>query len=168
MATMRHTVFGHFENAEQARAAYAQLRRGQMWRTDMSIHVRTPGKNHEELPLSLTDARGAILRGIVLSGIVGFVSLALLVAVGSRWLGFSPTYAFFGGFGGMLLGALAGLLQGSGQPHPDLLKMEEQGGVLLVVKTTDEDDLHWAEGVMRGLAARVEAPLPAARASYAR
>ncbi len=168
MATMRHTVFGHFDSAEAARTAYAQLRRGQMWRTDMSIHVRTPGKNHEELPLSLTDARGAIFRGIVLSGIVGFVSVALLVALGSRWLGFSPVYAWLGAFGGMLLGALSGLLQGSGQPHPHLLAMEEEGGVSLVVKTADEDDRIWAEGVMRRLSARVEAPLPEARPSYAR
>lgn len=168
MQTMGHRVFGHFDDAQSARAAYAQLRRGQMFRPKMSIHVRTPGKSHEEDPISMTDARRATVRGIVLSGIIGAVSLAILVTLGARWIGFSPTFAVLGAIGGMAAGALAGFLSGSGQPHPHLLSMEKEGGVVLAVGAPDEDDRVWAEEVMRRHQARVEAPTHEARPSYAR
>ena len=119
MQTMGHRVFGHFDDAQSARAAYAQLRRGQMFRPKMSIHVRTPGKSHEEDPISMTDARRATVRGIVFSGIVGAVSLAILFSLGARWIGFSPTFAFLGALGGMAAGALAGFLQGSREALDD-------------------------------------------------
>jgi hypothetical protein len=175
MASMHETVFGHFDHASDARAAYAQLRRGQAFRPKMNIYVRTPGKAQEELPIAMTDARGAMLRGIVLSGVAGFVVLGLLVAFGASLVGFSPAYAWLGAMGGMFLGALAGMLQGSAEPHPHLQSLEAEGGVLLVVSAHEEDDRVWAQEVMRRHEARIEGPegaprsaSPAARHSVAR
>jgi hypothetical protein len=166
--SMRQKILGHFESAEGARGAFAELRRGQLWRRNLTIHVRTPGKNHEELPLSLTDARGAILRGIFLGALVGFVGTAAMIAIGSRWLGFEPMFAWIGGIGGMVLGAFAGSLMGSGQPHPAVLAAESEGGVVLVVESVDDEDRTWAESVMRRHQGRVEPMLAAqARASLA-
>lgn len=168
MTTFGHRVFGHFDDAQSARAAYAALRRGMTARPEVRIHVRTPGKDHEELPIGLTDARRATVRGVLLSGVIGAITLTILVTLGARWVGFSPTYAVLGAIGGMVTGALAGFLQGSGQPHPHILSMEQEGGVLLVVSARDEEDRIWAEEILRRHQARVEAPTHAARPSYAR
>jgi hypothetical protein len=169
MTTMGHRVFGHFDDAQSARAAYAELREGQALHPKISVHVRTPGKAHEDLPMAMTDARRGTFRAIALSGIIGAVSVAVLVGLGARWIGFSPSWAFLGAIGGMALGALAGFLQGAGHPHPRLVEFENEGGVLLAVRSDDAEDRAWAEQVLRRHEARVDEPARHAHhPSYAR
>jgi hypothetical protein len=163
MSAKTETILGHFVRAEAARHAYAELRAGQGSRPDVQIVVRTPGKQHEDLPLSMTDARGAIARGVFLGALLGFVTCAVVVAIGSRMLGFDTSAAWLGAIGGTILGAFAGALVGAGNPHPVILAAEREGGVTLAVEAPQRSDRDWASRVMRRHDGRVE-PMPVASA----
>jgi len=165
MSNAKEVVVGHFGSAHQARKAYVQLRRAQLFRPKMEIQVRTPNKNHQDLPLSATDVRGATFRGATLGAVAGLVGAAFLGASGAAGIGFSPLLAGIGVLGGLFLGMFAGALIGPMEPHPALATVEATGASLLV-DSPSERDLTWAAAFFRNIDALVEAtpPRPASNA----
>ncbi len=147
MRKAREAVIGHFAGAKHARQAYVRLRRAQLFRPEMEVQVRTPDQNHQDLPLSATDLRGATLRGAGLGAVAGLIGAAFFGAVGST-AGFSPLLAALGIIGGLVLGMFAGALLGPMEPHPALAQIEATGASL-IVDSTEEGDLKWAAAFFR-------------------
>lgn len=159
MSKAREAVIGHFGTAQQARQAYVRLRRAQLFRPEMEIQVRTPGKHHQDLPLSATDLRGATLRGAGLGAVAGLIGAAFFGAAGTAGIGFSPMLAVIGILGGLALGMFAGALLGPMEPHPALAEVESTGASL-IVDSPNEGDLKWAAAFFRNRDALIDASRP--------
>jgi hypothetical protein len=157
MTRTDHLIIAHFAGHEPARRVLEALRRDPRYER-LEVVVRVPNKPHQTMPISLSHAREAIVRGIVIGAVSG---LAVGAAVG--WAG----YRFEGlGIGiivafaalGLVLGSLGAALIGPINPKPEVERIEELAGVTIVVNAHRVDDRPWVEQVMRENAGTIESP----------
>ena len=163
MSLVQSKTLAGFDDRKMARQCLRELRRGQLWRPEMKITVQSKRMGHEELPLKFTHARGALLQGMVMGSIGGALAgvVASLVDNG----GVSPGFvaAFF--FMGLLMGGFAGAIVGPMNPNPSLGELERDGGVALLIESSDVKDIEWADRVFHKWGAKEALPEPQATAA---
>lgn len=147
MPFVSHLTFARFHDANMARACLRDLRRGQLWRPQMRIVISSTRKGHEELPLSLTHARGALVRGILVGAAVGLgAGLMISILEGTR-VGINPTFVAMFCVFGLLMGGFAGALVGPMSPDPKVGKIEKSGDLVVAAESTEQADVDWAAAV---------------------
>jgi hypothetical protein len=163
MSLVHSKTLAGFDDMKMARQCLRELRRGQLWRPEMKITVQSNKKGHEELPLKFTHARGALLQGMLLGSIAGAIAGAVISLVDQSH-GFSPVFfvAAFA-FMGLLMGGFAGAIVGPMNPNPSLGELERDGGVALLIESSDVKDTEWADRVFHKWGAKPA--LPAAQAT---
>lgn len=163
--TISH-LLARFEDAKHARQCFIALRRRQLFRPELHVAVQHERKGHEELPLGFTHARAGVIQGAILGGLAGLVT-GVIVAVGEgRTLGSAPVFAALFALFGLLMGGFAGALLGPMNPKPSLERAEEDGALLLLIESTENNDIEWAKRtVAKAGGVVVEAPGQPALAS---
>ncbi len=137
-------TLAQFEDVNAAKRCLETLRRRQFFRPEMTVDVQYAKKGHEELPMSFTHAKGGFLRGALMGGAVGFVAGLVIALLETQLRGIAPIFAGAFAVFGMLMGAFAGVLVGPMNPDPNLEKMENDGVVVLLVKSPQQKDVAWA------------------------
>jgi hypothetical protein len=146
-STFPPRVTARFVEPAGARSCFHELRWGQIWRGDATVCVR-PRSDLLDIPYEASDARGALLRGMILGGLVG-VLLALAVAA----LAVSALRLDLGLLGpllaiGAVLGAMLGALLWPPPPHPALSALDSGQPLALAVRSDDPEVRAWAERIV--------------------
>lgn len=162
MTRTDHLIIAQFAAHEPARRVLEELRSDPRYE-HLEVVVRVPNKPHSSLPVSLSHAREAILRGIVVGAVSGTIIGAVIGWAGYRMegLGYGIIIAFAAL--GLVLGSLGAALTGPMNPHPVVERFEDQAGVTIVVNAHRLDDRPWVEEVMRANAGTIESPPSSAR-----
>lgn len=155
MSRIELQVIGHFEGRDAAHRCLEALHRDPRG-AGLEIVVRVPNKPHQTMPISLSHARSALGKGVVIGATSGlFVGLVVGWA-GYRFEGLGPSIILAFAVLGLALGSLGAALIGPINPHPVIERLEHEGGVTLVVDARDPHDRAWVEATMRDYGAEIE------------
>ncbi len=157
MTRTDHFVIAQFSSHETARRVLEALRRDPRYE-HLEVVVRVPNKPHQTIPLSVSHAREAIVRGIVIGAVSGLAVGAAVGWAGYRFEGLGVGIIIAFAALGIVLGSLGAALIGPINPHPKLERLEEQAGVTIVVNAHRLEDRPWVEEIMRENAGIIESP----------
>ncbi len=111
--------------------------------------VRVPNKPHQTIPLSVSHAREALLKGVLIGGSSGLLVGAIVGWAGYRFEGLDAGIVVAFAALGLVLGSLGAALIGPINPHPAFERVEERAGVTLVIHSPHKSDRGWIEELMR-------------------
>lgn len=148
MALVVQNTFGRFHDMKHVRDCLRELKRGQLWRPKMKVVVQSTRKGHEELPMSFTHARGALLQGIALGAAVGLGAGIVISFVEAGTRGIQPVFIVAFCLFGLIMGGFAGALVGPMNPDPVIEKIEKAGDVMVAVESTEISDIDWASEIL--------------------
>ncbi|NUO51686.1 MAG: prepilin peptidase [Polyangiaceae bacterium] len=157
MTRTDHLIIAQFAGHEPARRVLEALRRDPRYE-HLEVVVRVPNKPHQTIPVSLSHARAAMIRGVITGAVSGLIVGAVIGWAGYRMegLGYGIIIAFAAL--GLVLGSLGAALTGPMNPHPAIERVEEQAGVTIVVNAHRLIDRPWVEEIMRQHAGMIESP----------
>lgn len=134
---MQHVFYAVFDDAKEGEAAILDLNQtygAQEAPFSTTVHRTARDRfRTAERPLYETRALKGLGLGAGLGGVAGSACGVAFALIGVHFGGELATVAFTA-FGGAVLGALAGVLTGAGDPDPKLEKLEEElrGGAVVV------------------------------------
>lgn len=108
----------------------------------MHIVLQNDRGGHGELPMAFTHSWVGFVKGAVLGAIVG-----LLFGIGFtlfQWEQLTPLFIAPFVLFGSVLGAFGGVIVGASNPAISIDETERQGGVALLVESTDAEEVQWA------------------------
>ncbi|NUP13145.1 MAG: hypothetical protein HOW73_44460 [Polyangiaceae bacterium] len=149
MVLVAENTFARFHDMRVVRQCLRELRRGQLWREHMRVIVHTTKKGSEELPLSLTHARGAMLRGVLTGAGIGLAAGIAISLVEAAGHGFDAVFVAAFCLFGLVMGGFAGVLTGTMSPDPEVEKIEKSGDLVIAVESTEAADIDWAASIFK-------------------
>jgi hypothetical protein len=148
-------VIGHFDGRDAARRCLETLHRDPRG-ARIEIVVRVANKPHQTIPISLSHARSALGKGVLIGGMTGLFMGLVIGWAGYQFEGMRPGIIVAFATLGLALGSLGAALIGPINPHPLIERLEHEGGVTLVADARDPHDRAWVEAVMRDHGAEIE------------
>jgi hypothetical protein len=145
---VKRRIFARFDDAAVARRCLKELRGGVPARPGLEVWAHSGTETFAEMPVVVSHVREALVRGVLTGGFIGSTLGILLGALGHRFDGMRPAFVIAFGAMGFVLGALAAVLSGSMNPHPEIDRLASGGAVVIVVDSREPEERLWAEHVL--------------------